>query len=258
VTCDTAAIRDELAVRGLVAPDRLVVAPLGVDEVFFETKDAAAERVAAQAVPPPVGTIEILHVGSTAPRKRVDVLLRVCGALGREIPQLRLTRIGDPLTPEQQQIARDAGMADRVTSVADVDESTLAALYRRAALVLQPSEREGFGLPIVEALAAGTPVVASDLPVLREVGGPSVAYCAVGDVDAWRGTVAALLRERHEEPARWKARRDAGRQHARRFRWPRFAADLARVYREIAGLKASEAAPQTTERNLFALAHPRW
>jgi glycosyltransferase involved in cell wall biosynthesis len=235
VTCDTAAIRDELTARGLVAPDRLVVAPLGVDDVFFATGDAASERAAARAVPLPSGAIEILHVGSTAPRKRLDVLLQVCGLLRQELPNLWLTRVGDPLTPQQRRVARDSGLDDRLTSVNDVDEPTLAALYRRAALVVQPSEREGFGLPVVEALASGTPVVASDLPVLREVGGAPVEYCAVGDVDAWRRTVLALLRERQEQTARWSARREAGRQHARGFTWEQFASDVTRVYRDMAG-----------------------
>jgi glycosyltransferase involved in cell wall biosynthesis len=233
VMCDTTAIRDELAARRLVAPDRLVVASLGVDDVFFAAGDLAADRTKALA-PVPDDAIEILHVGSTVPRKRIDVLLRVCGALGRQIPQLRLTRVGEALTPDQQILLRDSGMSERTTMVNDVDEPTLAALYRRAALVLQPSEREGFGLPVIEALASGTPAVASDLPVLREVGGSAVEFCPVGDVDAWCRTVAALLEERRHMPAQWDARREAGRRHARSFTWQRFAMDVAQVYRRVA------------------------
>ena len=63
-----------------------------------------------------------------------------------------------------------------------LDRDELADLYRRAALVLLPSDREGFGLPVVEAMACGTPVVASDIPALREIGGDAAAYCAPGDV----------------------------------------------------------------------------
>lgn len=234
VMCDTAAIRDELAARRLVASDRLVVAPLGVDDVFFTRGDAAADRVAARLVPVAADAIEILHVGTAAPRKRIDVLLRVCGALVPEMPQVRLTRIGEALTPDQQQILRDVGMVDRLTTVNDVDEPTLAALYRRATLVLQPSDREGFGLPVIEALASGTPVVASDLPVLREVGGSVVVYCPVGDVEAWCRAVGGLVREQREAPGRWAVRREAGRQHARGFTWQRFAGDVTGVYRRVA------------------------
>jgi glycosyltransferase involved in cell wall biosynthesis len=234
VMCDTAVIRDELAGRGLIASDRLVVAPLGVDQVFFSAGDPAADRAASRAVPIPDGAIEILHVGTTADRKRIDVLLRVCAALSQEFPQLRLTRIGDPLTAEQQRIVRDTGLENRLAAVNQVDESTLAALYRRATLVLQPSAREGFGLPVIEALAAGTPVVASDLAVLREVGGAAIEYGPVGDVDVWRQTIARLLQERRDAPLQWSARRERGREHARRFTWERYAADVALVYREVA------------------------
>jgi glycosyltransferase involved in cell wall biosynthesis len=235
VMCDTTAIRDELAWRRLIEPDRLVVASLGVDDVFFEVGTAAAERADAALTPLPADAIEILHVGSTVPRKRIDVLLRVCAALGRQLPQLRLTRVGEALTPDQQQVLRDSGMSERTTMVNDVDEATLAALYRRATLVLQPSEREGFGLPVIEALASGTPVVASDLPVLREVGGSAVEYCAVGDIDEWCRAVAALVEECREAPVKWSERRETGRRHARGFTWERFASDVTQVYRRVAG-----------------------
>src|SRR5204863_273063 len=81
----------------------------------------------------------------------------------------------------QQRLSRTLGLADHLVCLDDVDEPTLAALYRRAAIVLQPSEREGFGLPLIEAMACGTPVVASDLAALREVGGDAVRYCPVGE-----------------------------------------------------------------------------
>jgi glycosyltransferase involved in cell wall biosynthesis len=234
VVCDTASIRDELLTRALVAPDRLVVIPLGVDRVFFTAHDDAADRAASRLAPVPADTVEILHVGTTADRKRIDVLIRVVAALSREMPNVRLTRVGEPMTPAQTQLLRDAGIADRLTAVNGVDEATLAALYRRAALVLQPSAREGFGLPVIEALAAGTPVIASDLAVLREVGGSAVEFCKAGDVDAWAERAAALLRERRDAPLQWSVRRERGRDHARRFTWERFAADVVQVYRDVA------------------------
>jgi glycosyltransferase involved in cell wall biosynthesis len=250
VTCDATPIRDELVARGLVPPDRLVVAPLGVDDAFFVRSDAEAERTAMSLAPALSTDIELLHVGSTAPRKRIDVLLQVCARVARELPQLRLTRVGDPFTADQQRMLRELAMEDRVTTVSRADEPTLAALYRRAALVLQPSEREGFGLPVIEALASGTPMAASDIPVLREVGGTAAEYCAVGDIDAWTRAVVALLNERRVAPERWTVRREAGRQQARRFTWERFAATVADAYRAvaersglIAGTGTAEAAP---------------
>jgi glycosyltransferase involved in cell wall biosynthesis len=116
-----------------------------------------------------------------------------------------------------------------------VDERTLAALYRRAAVLLLPSEREGFGLPVIEALASGTPVVASDLPVLREVGAQAIEYRGVGEVDGWVAAVADMLRERQVDKARWSARRQAGRSRARAFAWSQFAAAMTDIYMELAG-----------------------
>ena len=89
-------------------------------------------------------------------------------------------------------------------------DRTLAAVYRRAALVLQPSEAEGFGLPVAEALACGTPVLASDLAVLREVGGEAAVYRAVGDVPAWSDGRARAPR-RTPSPARDLARAPSSR-----------------------------------------------
>ena len=73
-------------------------------------------------------------------------------------------------------------------------------MYRRATLLLSVSEREGSGLPVAEALAAGTPVVATDMPVFREVGGVAASYARLGDTADWVHTVTALLREAAGQP----------------------------------------------------------
>ncbi|HZR23157.1 MAG TPA: glycosyltransferase family 1 protein [Vicinamibacterales bacterium] len=225
VMCDTAAVRDQLVGANLISASKIVVAPLGVDDAFFaETRDADAAS----------GAIELLHVGSTAPRKRIDVLLRIVASLAPAFPRLRLVRVGDPLTDEHRALARNLGVADRIDERGLVDEATLPSLYRDATLVLQPSDREGFGFPVIEALASGTPVVASDLAVLREVGGAAVTFVPVGDDTGWASAVASLLRERADCPAQWDARRAAGRTHARRFTWSAYADIVAAVYRGVA------------------------
>src|SRR5205085_736797 len=93
-------------------------------------------------------------------------------------------------------------LESNVLSLPFFETDRLAALYRRAAMVLVTSEREGFGLPVVEAMACGTPVVATDLHVLREVGGAAAVYCALDNVTAWRDTVLGLVAERSDESAR--------------------------------------------------------
>jgi len=233
ITCDTAAVRDELLGYRLVTPQRVSVAAPGVGDSFSPAPDEAADLAAARLIAPAPGAIEILHVGSTIPRKRMDTLLAVCAALVPTVPELHLIRVGGPFTPDQQRLLEENGLASRVSVLGFVNERTLAAVYRRAALVLFPSAREGFGLPVLESLACGTPVVASDLPVLREVGGGAVEYAPVGDIAAWVRTVRALLDERRQHQPSWQARRQAGRDRARPFTWPQFASRLVEVYQEL-------------------------
>lgn len=238
ITCDSSAVRDELLDFDVVSPERVSVVPVGVSERFSASADDSADCAAARLVASRTCAIELLHVGSTIARKRIDALLTLCAALVPRVPDLHLVRVGGAFTVAQQRMIRDLGLADRISVVGFLDERTLAAMYRRAALVLQPSEREGFGLPLLEAMACGTPVVASNLSVLREVGGTAVEYCPVADTDAWVYAVSALVDERRRDPARWSARQAAGRARARCFSWSQFADRLTDIYQAISTVKS--------------------
>ena len=102
-------------------------------------------------------------------------------ALDGEARQIPMRRLDSLLPKELARQARSLGLADAILTLpyfdprSHRDRATLAAIYRRASLVLVPSEAEGFGLPVAEALACGVPLLASDIPVLREVGGDAVA-----------------------------------------------------------------------------------
>ena len=185
--------------------------------------------------------VELLHVGSTIPRKRIDVLLNVVAALRRRHPGVRLIQ-GRRSRSRQTNgvLPASLGLDDHVTVLPFVERRVLAAIYRRAALVLQPSDREGFGLPVAEAMTCGTPVVASDLPALREVGGPAATYCPVGDVERWVAAAAALLEERANDAGRWRARQAEGIDWARRFDWQAHARATMDVYREVLAALASD------------------
>ena len=114
-----------------------------------------------------------------------------------------------------------------------ITRPVLAAVYRRAALVLLPSSREGFGLPVIEAMACGTPIVCSDLPVLREVGGSAVEYCPPGDPAAWASTITAMLRERASNPSNWAGRRAAGLARSSQFTWAECAEAMRKIYLSV-------------------------
>lgn len=235
VVCVSEQTREELLACRLVEPARVSVVRNGVARAFSPLADMEADEEAARLLGPRDNdSVEILHVGSAARRKRLDVLLRVFARVRREFPQARLVRVGGELEGSHARLAEELRLRDSIVVLPFLKERTLAAVYRRAALLLQTSEREGFGLPVLEALASGLPVVASDLPVLREVGGSAAAYRAVGDVDAWAVAAVELLRERGEEPERWESRRADAFAHAARFSWEEYARAMASVYGELA------------------------
>ncbi len=232
VVFDAQTMRDDAVARGVVRGERARVVPLPVHPDFSPGADAAADAEAARlAARGDGGTgTDLLHVGSVAPRKRVDVLLRVLARMAEGEPRVRLLRAGGTLTPELRAEAERLGVSSRVVDLPPLRRPVLAALVRRAAAVLVPSEREGFGLPVLEALACGTPVLASDLPVLREVGGEAAAYARVGDVDAWAAALRSLLTEDGEERGR---RRDAGLRIAEAHSVAAYGRGLVDVYRQV-------------------------
>jgi len=244
VACASAVTRDALQSHGGFDERRLSIVAHGVDATMG-IHNPAADRDAATLMGPGTGA-EILHVGSTAPRKRIDVLLDVAGRVLAARPAARLVRVGGPLSSEERGRARDLGITDRIVELPFLDRATLGAIYRRAALVLLPSEREGFGLPIVEAMACGTPVVASDIPVLREVAGVDATFCRVGDAAEWTCAVLALLDERDHSPARWAQRVSAGRTRAAAFGWSAAAASFVALYQGVAARPARAAAALQT------------
>ena len=242
VVCVSRAVRDELLAHRLVPADRVVVIANGVHPSRSADPDAAADAAASALLGERSSEApELLHVGSSIPRKRIDRLFRVFAGLTQVAPRARLVRVGGPLTSGQQVLATELGFETRISTLPFLEHSVLSAVYRRAALVLLTSDAEGFGLPVVEALGSGTPVVATDLPVLREVGGQAVSYCRADDLPHWAETIAGLLREREQEPARWTRRREAGLRHAARFSWRTSTDKMVRVYERLNEMAAPPA-----------------
>jgi glycosyltransferase involved in cell wall biosynthesis len=140
-----------------------------------------------------------------------------------------LVQVGAHLDPSQRELIENLGVQPALVQPPPLSRAELAALYGRAALVLVPSEREGFGLPVLEALAAGAAVVASEIPFLREVAGSAVTYCPVADVEQWAATVTSLVRRPELGPSL-----EARRGQARRFTWQAHAKRIAGSYRLLA------------------------
>lgn len=223
----TDAVRDQIEQHGLIDPDRLVKAPFGVSEVFRPgpVQPCPSEWIRRTLLG---GAPYLLHVGSCIPRKRIDVLLEVFAAVHQRAPQLRLMQVGGTFTDEQRRQIERLRIGQAVVQRRGLHDAVLAGLMRGARMVLLPTEAEGFCLPIIEALACGTCVVVSDLPVLREVADDAAVYCPVGNVGAWRDTIVALLNRRKSVPP--KVRRV---EVAARYSWARHCRVIAQKYAHL-------------------------
>ena len=239
VSCASVAMRDQILAHGLIPSERIVLIPYGVHPACSPNPDPPADAEASRLLGPPGDSIDILHVGSTVARKRIDTLLGVTAAVRRGFHSVRLVRIGGPFSADQRRLIAELDLGRSILQLPFVERPVLAAIYRRAALVMLPSEREGFGLPVIEAMACGTPVVASDLPALREAGGKAATYCPATDISAWTETIADLLRQRRNWPERWDERRSDALASAGRFSWGEYTRKTVRVYEEMLCRQAS-------------------
>jgi glycosyltransferase involved in cell wall biosynthesis len=209
------AARDDL-VRSAGAPgDRIVVTPNGVDPRFFEARARQGPRAPY-----------LLAVGSLEPRKNVPVLLEALRILRRDGRDLALFVAGRQAWTHSLPLG---DLEPHVKLLGTVSDEELASLYAGAACFVMPSLHEGFGLPLAEAMAAGAPAVASDIPALREVGGETVRYADPQDP----GSFADAIRDALDDRGQTQLRVAAARGRARRFRWEDSARITLAAYRRL-------------------------
>jgi glycosyltransferase involved in cell wall biosynthesis len=223
----TATIRSQIVRHGVVDEHRLVQAPYGISPEFVA--DAAYGAPSTLPLPESFqGFPFILHVGSCIPRKRIEVALAFFEAIRGRHPELRFVQVGGEWSAEQRALIARLGVADGLVQLPRQDRPAIASLYRRAEVVVMPSDAEGFGLPVIEALACGAQVIASDIPVFREVGADVIAYAGLADVPDW---VAAIERVLAGLPG--GANREARLRHAARFSWKAHADTIAAAYARL-------------------------
>ena len=225
-SCGSAAARDDLVRLGLVPDERLRVVLNGIDPGFLPEPSAVAFEWAASHLAPGDGVTDLLHVGNDIPRKRLDRLLKIVAAVRESRPGVRLIRVGSPLTPAHKRLAKQLNIP--IVELPFVDRDVLRAVYARCAVLLMPSDREGFGLPVIEAFAAGRPAVISDIPALREVSGGMARWVPPDDIRGWVEAIEHTL-----QPEDVAVGEFARRAHAASLTWDEHVRGLLPVYDEV-------------------------
>lgn len=217
-----------------VADEKVHVVHNGLDHTRFNT-DAKLDCDWARSAG--IRKPYILHVGSLMERKNIPVLLRAAARLrdtggfagyqlvlaGKEAPGLAgAGAINDTI--------EHCRLQDTVLKVGHVPDDKLAGLYAGAALLVMPSMYEGFGLPVLEAMATGTPVITSNVSSLPEVAGNAALLVAPGDEPALGESIHAVL----VDGALREDLRRKGLTQAQKFSWQRAAEETIAVYRSVA------------------------
>ena len=214
VVTPTEAIARQVVERLGVARDRVRAIRHGVDARF------RPDGPKAKPVPGPY----VLYVGALGPRKGVDTLLTAFDVLPEPLRRAHSLVLAGPL----QRI--DPARLEGATLLGYVGDDALPALLRGASAFVYPSRYEGFGLPLLEALACGVPSVASDDPALVEVAGGCALHAARGDA----GALSEALRQVLEDSALRAELKRKGPERAGGFTWDRSARAHLEVYREAA------------------------
>jgi glycosyltransferase involved in cell wall biosynthesis len=193
----------------------IFVVPHGVAQHFFEPKPARIRRLPGRY---------LLYVGHRFPHKNTDLLLQAFAAVARGDSDLHLVLIGAHPDEEDARLA-ELSIADRTVRLHPSDRE-LAWIYHRAEAFVFPSLYEGFGLPVLEAMAAGCPVIASNTAAVLEVASDSALIFEPDDVEA----LVAQIERLRTEPALSERLREMGRQRASEFTWRRTAELTAEAY----------------------------
>jgi glycosyltransferase involved in cell wall biosynthesis len=222
------ATRDDLITLYGTPPDKVIAVPLGVDARFGPDRDAGQESALRARLAIPPGPF-VLTVGTMQPRKNHRRLVEAMARLRADVPLVIAGGSGWGYDDVRREVER-LGMAERVIFAGFVDDADLPTLYRAAAVFAYPALYEGFGLPVLEAMACGTPVVTSRVSSLPEVAGEDAALLVDPlDVDAIAGVLDRLLGD-----GGLRARcRERGIERAATFTWERTARETWAVYESL-------------------------
>jgi glycosyltransferase involved in cell wall biosynthesis len=231
ILVDSQFIGDEICQHYGVRPEQVTVAPLGYAARFHPRQ--------TQELQGPLGRLQVqpgqylLCVGTLEPRKNLQLALRAYQRLPASLRgryPLLIVGMAGWRTEQLSSLLQQAMAGGQVRLLGYQDEQTVAHLLAGARLLLFPSLYEGFGLPVLEAMASGTPVLLSRCAALPEVAGPAGTYVEVQDDQACAEAIHRLI----DDHAYWHQQRQAGLVRAQSFSWQRCAEITAGVYRQLA------------------------
>jgi glycosyltransferase involved in cell wall biosynthesis len=232
IICVSESTADELlGFVGNAVQERIVVIPEGVSDSFFEPVDMGCLDTLNSL--PDADTPFLLSTGKLSPRKNVHGVIQALGRVADKIPHHLVLVGGDGWSTEEiyRQVA-DTGLENRIHFAGFVSDEQLRALYRQASGYVHPSLYEGFGLTVLEAMAAQCPVVTSNVYSLPEVAGDAALLVDPHSVEEMAEAILQLC----TDTALARRLREDGLARARTYTWRDCAKNVAQVYRKVAAL----------------------
>lgn len=209
-----------------IPEERVSVVYLGVDSIFRPHSRESALLKFPQLGGP---ELKILHVGGNIRRKNLPVLIEALGRLKKAGVPFSFVKVGKPFFEDQERLLRENGVDQHLIHLGFCDGQDLPLIYSLCDVFVFPSTYEGFGLPILEAQACGTPVILSDSSCMAEVGREAALYFPANEPEK---LVEAILQVRNES-----VRKDLiakGLENATHFTWDVHAQRLLEVYHKVA------------------------
>jgi glycosyltransferase involved in cell wall biosynthesis len=225
---DSHATRSSVVEHLGIAPEQIAVVHLGIEHERFRPLPLPESLWQRYALPP--DRRYLIYVGSEDPRKNLPTLLAALATIRREAPDVALIKVGRAHFAHERRrlldLAAELKLHAAIHFLDDVQEADLPLLYNLASICVMPSRYEGFGFPVLEAMACGTAVVCANASSLPEIAGDAALLFDPGDAD---GLAQAVIRLLHDDAAR-ELLRAAGRRQAAQFTWQRTVSATISLY----------------------------
>jgi glycosyltransferase involved in cell wall biosynthesis len=229
VVVPTRAVADDLRPFLRLPDSKVHVIGEGVADAVLRAGPDAEKRASRLGLPPDG---YLLTLATLEPRKGLEVALAALGMLSGPAARLPLLHVGQPgwgMLDADAEAAKLGVAPGRFRSLGRIDDADLAVALSRATVLVAPSRSEGFGLPVLEAMAHGVPTVVSAVPALVEVAGPAGTVVPVDDPTALAAAVSRIV----AEPALRARLSDSGRHRAAGFSWIEAARACWALYRQV-------------------------